>query len=78
VPEYVVPDAGPAKVDVKVGVAAAHRHQAVLLHLEGDKTVDTAHKINCSIQCFGSGSKWIRIKLAPLDPDPYWVIGNMI
>ena len=20
----------------------------------------------------GSGSKWIRIELAPLDPDPYW------
>jgi len=25
-------------------------------------------------QCFesGSGSMWIRIEMAPLDPDPYW------
>ena len=22
-------------------------------------------------QCFGSGSAWIRTKMAPLDPDPH-------
>jgi len=29
-------------------------------------------------QCFGSGSgsMWIRIKKAPLDPDPYWEYGS--
>jgi len=24
----------------------------------------------CCMQCFGSGSPWIRIKMATLDPDP--------
>jgi len=27
-------------------------------------------------QCFGSGSMWIRIETAPLDPDPYWEHGS--
>jgi len=27
-------------------------------------------------QCFGSGSMWIRIEMAPLDPDPYWEYGS--
>jgi len=26
-------------------------------------------------QCCGSGSMWIRIVMAPLDPDPYWECG---
>ena len=26
------------------------------------------------LQCFGSGSMWIRIEMAPLDPDPYFGI----
>jgi len=26
-------------------------------------------------QCFRSGSMWIRIEMAPLDPDPYWEYG---
>ena len=32
----------------------------------------------CSDQCFGSGSMWIRIEMAPLDPDPdlYWEYGS--
>jgi len=32
---------------------------------------------NCFVQCFGSGSMWIRIELAPLDPDPYWEYGSV-
>jgi len=31
----------------------------------GVRTPETPH-----IQCFGSGSMWIRIEMAPLDPDP--------
>jgi len=27
-------------------------------------------------QCFGSGSMWIRIEMATLDPDPFWQSGS--
>jgi hypothetical protein len=36
-PEYVIPDARAAEINVKVRVTAAHRHQAVLLHLNRRK-----------------------------------------
>ena len=35
-------------------------------------------KYYCGPQCFGSGSTWICIEIAPLDPDPdpYWDYGS--
>ena len=29
-----------------------------------------------SNQCFGSGSMWIRIEMAPLDLDSFWEYGS--